>query len=77
MTSRTQPSFSVKSSHRLVNPDNEPEQLTTQSFLYGNTNVTTVLTTPKGGVDTDPKRKEGSAKGMCIRTTSTGTEDYY
>lgn len=74
MTSRTQPSFSIKSSHRLVNPDNEQETVSTQNYLYG-TNINSVHN-PKRGVVTDPKRKQGSDKGMCIRSTS-AAEDYY
>jgi hypothetical protein len=71
-----QSSFSVKSSHRLVNPtpEPEPEPYPSTNYYYGE-KVKQPVT--KGWTNSDSDRKEGSNKGMVIRTTNTSVEDYY
>ncbi len=70
--SRQQPSFTIKSSHRFVNPVQEcdPDPIDYYSPI-------TKPEVHKPKCHTDNVRKEGSQKGMVIRTTNTSVEDYY
>jgi hypothetical protein len=64
-------SFAVKSTHRFVNSQLTQEPDIESLFLDKSLEK-------KGGTsNTDNNRKEGSAKGMVIRTTNTSVEDYY
>jgi len=72
MSSSQQPSFAIKSSHRLVNP---PLEDTSNSYF--DDNVTKSTSNLKGWTKTDSERKESSTKGMVIRTTNTSVEDFY
>ena len=75
--SRHQPSFTVKSTHRFVNPPIE-DPTPTSSYYHSSTSSTKpAVQQPKGWTNTDTDRKEGSQKGMVIRTIDTSVEDYY
>jgi hypothetical protein len=77
--STQQASFTVKSSHRFVNPPvEETPAPSPSSYYYSSSSTKSVqLQQPKGWTNTDTDRKEGSAKGMVIRTTNTSVEDFY
>jgi len=74
--SRTQPSFSVKSSHRFVNPPVEPEPVPS-TYYYSGSSTAPKPAQPKGYTNTETDRKKGSKQGISIRTTNTAMEDFY
>lgn len=63
--SNTQGSFTIKSSHKFVGQQNEPEsELLYQSCYETQTQDKTI-------------KKEGSSRGMVIKTNDTSVEDFY
>jgi len=79
---RAQPSFAVRSTHRLVETGSEAESSapTTTPYYYNDNshNSSRGFNAPqKGYTDTDSMRRQGSAQGMSIRTTDSSAEDFY
>lgn len=74
--STNQVSFTVKSSHKFVNPPSEESSVSIPSS-YQYSNIINTQQRPKGWTNNDTIRKEGSSKGMAIRTTNTSVEDFY
>lgn len=67
--SHATPTFSVKSTHKYVNTANEEEDT---SFYYS-----AKKTVSKPRTETESLNREGSAKGISIKTTTTSMEDFY
>ena len=70
------PSFSVKSSHRLVNQQPEMEE-SEEPVSYYSSNSRAPAKPTKGYVDHDNNNRKGSNKGMSIHTTDVSAEDFY
>ena len=77
--STTQASFTVKSTHRFVNPSAQ-ETLAPPpppDYYYSPSSSSIKSQLPKSYTNIDTNRKEGSTEGMAIRVTNTSVEDFY
>jgi hypothetical protein len=75
-------SFNVKASHKFISSatnSSQPQSSSeASSSVYSfSDSVEGLSTTSKTSVDTESTRKQGSSKGISIKSSSTSIEDYY
>jgi len=76
----SQSSFSIKSSHKFVNPSpvqQEDVEKETSYFFTSNLSGKNIQKTMDSSITQDTERKEGSGSGLAIRATSSSLEDFY
>ena len=84
MSSSQAKSFNIRASHKFVSsatnscqPQEAPTSLKSSDLYSFQDSFDELNTNKKPAIETDSTRKQGSSKGMSIKSSATSIEDFY